>query len=71
MKRLFVFTSAFPFPAKSMETYLETECQYYDKFDEVILFALGGKKHYPKSASSMSIMSRFIQYYSLHCGFIC
>ena len=44
MKRLFVFTSAFPFPAKSMETYLETECQYYDKFDEVILFALGVKK---------------------------
>lgn len=44
MKRLFVFTSAFPFPAKSMETYLETECQYYDRFDEVILFALGAKK---------------------------
>lgn len=45
MRRLIVFTSAFPYPAKSMETYLETECQYYGRFDEVILFSLGVRKN--------------------------
>ena len=44
MKRLILFTSAFPYPAKSMETYLETECQYYGRFDEVIMFSLGVRK---------------------------
>lgn len=45
MKRLIVFTSVFPYPAKSMETYLETECQFYKSFDEVIMFALGVRKN--------------------------
>lgn len=44
MKRLIFFTSVFPYPAKSMETYLETECQFYKHFDEVLLFSLGVRK---------------------------
>lgn len=41
MKKLFLITTGFPYPAKSMETYLETETQYYDLFDEVNIISLG------------------------------
>lgn len=40
MSKLFLFTMGFPYPGKSMETYLETECNYYDLFDEVNICAL-------------------------------
>ena len=44
MKKLFLVTTGFPYPAKSMETYLETEIQYYDSFDEVNIISLGVKR---------------------------
>lgn len=44
MKKLFLITTGFPFPAKSMETYLETETSYYDAFDEVNILSLGVRK---------------------------
>lgn len=40
MSKLYLFTMGFPYPGKSMETYLETECQYYEKFEEVNICAL-------------------------------
>ena len=44
MKKLFLITTGFPYPAKSMETYLETEVQYYDAFDEVNIISLGVRR---------------------------
>lgn len=44
MKKLFLVTTGFPYPAKSMETYLETETQYYNSFDEVDIISLGVKR---------------------------
>lgn len=44
MKKLFLITTGFPYPAKSMETYLETETQYYNSFDEVDIISLGVKR---------------------------
>lgn len=44
MKKLFLITTGFPYPAKSMETYLETETQYYDLFDEVNIISLGVRR---------------------------
>ncbi|SET58089.1 Glycosyltransferase involved in cell wall bisynthesis [[Clostridium] aminophilum] len=40
MSKLYLFSMGFPYPGKSMETYLETECQYYGKFEEVNICAL-------------------------------
>ena len=40
MSKLYLFTMGFPYPGKSMEAYLETECQYYGLFDEVNICAL-------------------------------
>lgn len=45
MKRLFLLTTGFPYPAKSMETYLETETNYYDKFSSVDILAMGVRKN--------------------------
>lgn len=44
MKNLFLITTGFPYPAISMETYLETETQYYDEFDSVTVLAMGVRK---------------------------
>ena len=44
MKKLFLVTTGFPYPAKSMETYLETETQYYDSFGEVNIISLGVRR---------------------------
>lgn len=44
MKKLFLITTGFPYPAKSMETYLETETRYYDSFDEVNIISLGVRR---------------------------
>lgn len=44
MKKLYLVTTGFPYPAKSMETYLETETQYYDSFDEVNIISLGVRR---------------------------
>lgn len=44
MKKLFLITTGFPYPAKSMETYLETEVQYYKDFDEVNIISLGVRR---------------------------
>ena len=44
MKKLFLFTLGFPYPGQSMETYLETECKYYDQFSEVNICSLEVKK---------------------------
>lgn len=44
MKKLFLVTTGFPYPAKSMETYLETETRYYDLFDEIYIISLGVKR---------------------------
>ena len=45
MKKLYLITTGFPYPAKSMETYLETESQYYGDFEEVNIISLGVKKN--------------------------
>ena len=45
MKKLYLFTTGFPYPAKSMETYLETECRYYDRFSEVHILSMGVRKN--------------------------
>lgn len=44
MDKLYLFTMGFPFPGQSMETYLETECMYYDRFSEVNIVSLEVKK---------------------------
>ena len=44
MKKLFLVTTGFPYPAKSMETYLETEMRYYNSFDEIDIISLGVKR---------------------------
>lgn len=44
MKQLFLFTLGFPYPAESMETYLETEVKYYSRFQKVSILALEVKK---------------------------
>ena len=44
MKKLFLVTTGFPYPAKSMETYLETEIQYYNSFDEIDIISLGVRR---------------------------
>lgn len=44
MKNLYLFAAGFPFPAISMETYLETETQYYSVFDKVTVLSLGVRK---------------------------
>ena len=45
MKKLFLFTLGFPYPGQSMETYLETECKYYDHFSEVDICSLEVKRN--------------------------
>ena len=45
MKNLFLLTTGFPFPAKSMETYLETETKYYGEFNIVNILAMGVRKN--------------------------
>ena len=45
MKDLFLLTTGFPFPAKSMETYLETETKYYSKFNCVNILSMGVRKN--------------------------
>lgn len=45
MKNLYLLTTGFPYPAKSMETYLETEVKFYDKFDTVKILAMGVRKN--------------------------
>ncbi len=45
MKKLYLITTGFPYPAKSMETYLETESQYYEDFEEVNIISLGVKRN--------------------------
>lgn len=45
MKDLFLLTTGFPFPAKSMETYLETETKYYGKFNSVNILSMGVRKN--------------------------
>ena len=45
MKDLFLLTTGFPFPAKSMEAYLETETKYYDKFNSVNILSMGVRKN--------------------------
>ena len=43
MKKLFLFAQSFPYG--KAEAYLETEIQYYDKFDEAHVFSLSVKKN--------------------------
>ena len=44
MKDLFLITTGFPFPAISMETYLETETQYYEEFNSVTVLSMGVRR---------------------------
>lgn len=45
MKKLFLLTTGFPFPAISMETYLETETQYYEEFSNVTVLSMGVRRN--------------------------
>lgn len=45
MKNLYLITTGFPYPAISMEAYLETETRYYDLFDSVTILSMGVRKN--------------------------
>lgn len=45
MKDLYLLTTGYPYPAKSMETYLETEVKYYSNFRTVKILAMGVRKN--------------------------
>ena len=45
MKELFLITTGFPFPAISMETYLETETQYFEEFNSVTVLSMGVRRN--------------------------
>ena len=44
MKDLYLLTTGYPYPAKSMETYLETEVKYYANFRSVKILSMGVRK---------------------------
>lgn len=44
MRDLYLLTTGYPYPAKSMETYLETEVNYYTAFRNVYILSMSVRK---------------------------